>query len=231
MELTLDSALSPGAFPGHASYFLVVLAMLMSSILALRLLALASGVAGLIYSALILADPVGVFWEIAFITANAAQLTLMAWRSRTVHFSDEEHAFHQTAIPLVPAALARRLIDAGVWRDLDAGTALTRQSETVDTLTYIADGTVDIRVDGQPVAACRCGDFVGELGIFSDHPATATAVAATPLRVLAFERQALMRAQRRDPDLRLALDAAFNANLRHKLTTANKMTIDRPNPA
>ena len=40
MELTFDSALSPAAFPGHASYFLVVLAMLMSSILALRLLAL-----------------------------------------------------------------------------------------------------------------------------------------------------------------------------------------------
>ena len=231
MELTFDSALSLSAFPGHASYFLVVLAMLMSSILALRLLALASGVAGLIYSALILADPVGVFWEIAFIAANAGQLSLMAWRSRTVHFSDEEHQFHQTAIPLVPQALARRLIDAGTWRDLEAGTALTRQSETVDTLTYIADGTVDIHLDDQPVAACRCGDFVGELGIFSDHPATATAIAATPLRVLAFERQALMRAQRREPALRLALDAAFNTNLRHKLNAANKMTADRPNSA
>lgn len=231
MELTFDSALSAAAFPGHASYFLVVLAMLMSSILALRLLALASGFAGLIYSAMILADPVGVFWEIAFITANATQLVLMAWRSRTVHFSDEDHQFHQTAIPLVPAALARRLIDAGTWRDLDAGTELTRQGEAVKTLTYVVDGTVEIRLDGQPVAACRCGDFVGELGIFSDHPATATAVAMTPLRVLAFERDALMRAQRREPALRLALDAAFNSNLRHKLTAANKTVIDRPNPA
>ena len=227
MELTFDSALSPAAFPGHASYFLVVLAMLMSSILALRVLALASGFAGLIYSAMILADPVGVFWEIAFITANTAQLTLMAWRSRTVHFSDEEHQFHQDAIPLVPAALARRLINAGTWRDLDAGTELARQSEAVETLTYIIDGTVEIRVDGQLVAACRCGDFVGELGIFSDHPATATAVAVTPLRVLAFERDALMRAQRREPALRLALDAAFNNNLRHKLTAANKTAMDK----
>jgi CRP-like cAMP-binding protein len=57
----------------------------------------------------------------------------------------------------------------------------------------------------------RRGDLVGELGIFSDHPATATAVAATPLRV-----------QRREPEFRLALDAAFNANLRHKLTMANR---------
>jgi len=231
MELTLDSALSPGAFPGHASYFLVVLAMLMSSILALRLLALASGVAGLFYSALILSDPVGVFWEIAFITANAAQLVLMAWRSRTVHFSDEDHQFHQTAIPLVPAALARRLIDAGAWRNIDAGTELTRQGEPVETLTYIVEGTAEIRVDGQPVAACRRGDFVGELGIFSDHPATATAVATTPLRVLMFERQALMRIQRREPEFRLALDAAFNTNLRHKLTSANKTAIDNAQPA
>ncbi len=225
MELNLDSILSPATFPGHASYFLVVLAMLMSSILALRLLALASGVAGLIYSAMILADPVGAFWETAFIAANAAQLTLLAWRSRTVHFTDEEHQFHQHAIPLVPTALARRLIDAGEWRDLAAGTQLTRQGEAVEMLTYVADGTVDILVDGQPVAACRCGDFVGELGIFSDHPATATAVAASPLRVLAFQRQRLLRIQRREPDLRLALDAAFNANLRHKLSTANRTAM------
>ena len=231
MELTLQSAFSPAAFPGHASYFLLVLAMLMSSILALRVLALGSGVAGFFYSALILTDPVGAFWEIAFVAANVAHLVLMAWRSRTVHFSNEDHRFHQTAIPLVPAALARALINAGTWRDLDAGTELTRQGETVGALTYMAEGTVDIRVDGRPVAACRRGDFVGELGIFSDHPATATAVAATPLRVLTFERQALMRLQRREPALRLALDSAFNSNLRHKLTAANKMMMDRTSPA
>ena len=231
MELTLQSALSPAAFLGHASFFLVVLAMLMSSILALRVLALASGVIGFFYAAMILTDPVGAAWDIAFIAANAAQLSLMAWRSRTVHFSDEDHQFHQTAIPLVQTALARRLINTGNWRDLDAGTELTRQGEAVDTLTFIVDGTVEIRVDGQPVATCRFGDFVGELGIFSDHPATATAVAATQLRVLAFDRQALMRAQRREPQLRLALDAAFNTNLRHKLTAANKTTMNKTNPA
>lgn len=231
MELTLQSAFSPAAFPGHASYFLLVLAMLMSSILALRVLALGSGVAGFFYSALILTDPVGAFWEIAFVAANVAHLVLMAWRSRIVHFSNEDHRFHQTAIPLVPAALARRLIDAGAWRDIDAGTELTRQGEAVETLTYVAEGTVEIRVDGQPVATCRCGDFVGELGIFSDHPATATALAVTPLRVLTFERQALMRAQRRRPEFRLALDAAFNTNLRHKLTEANRMAMENAQPA
>ena len=232
MELTLQSALSPAAFPGHASYFLLVLAMLMSSILMLRVLALTSGIAGFFYSALILTDPVGATWEIAFVTANAAQLALIAWRSRTVRFSEEDHRFHQSAIPLVPAALARALINAGQWRDLDAGTELTRQGEAVETLAYVAGGTVEIRVDGQPVATCRCGDFVGELGIFSDQPATATAVAATPLRVLTFERRALMRAQRRQPDFRLALDAAFNRNLRHKLTAANRTAAAgaRPDP-
>ncbi len=231
MELTLQSAFSPAAFPGHASYFLLVLAMLMSSILTLRVLALGSGLAGFVYSAMILADPVGAFWEIAFVIANGAQLALMAWRSRMVHFSEEDHRFHQSAIPLVPAALARALINTGQWRDLGAGAVLTRQGEAVQTLTYIAEGTVEIRVDGQLVAACHSGDFVGELGIFSDHPATATAVAVTPLRVLAFERPALMRAQRRQPEFRLALDAAFNTNLRHKLTAANKRAMDNANPA
>lgn len=231
MEFTLQAVFSPGAFFGHASYFLVVLAMLMSSILTLRVLALGSGIAGFFYSAMILADPVGAFWEVAFITANGAQLALMAWRSRMVHFSEEDHRFHQSAIPLVPAALARALINTGQWRDLGAGAELTRQGEAVQTLTYIAEGTVEIRVDGQLVAACHSGDFVGELGIFSDHPATATAVAVTPLRVLAFERPALMRAQRRQPEFRLALDAAFNTNLRHKLTAANKRAMDNANPA
>ena len=99
MELTLQSALSAAAFPGHASYFLVVLAMLMSSILALRLLALASGAAGLVYSAMILADPVGVFWEIAFIAANATQLTLMESPDLAPLNLNEMNGFFEIALP------------------------------------------------------------------------------------------------------------------------------------
>ena len=231
MEFTLQSVLSPGAFLAHASYFLVVLAMMMSSILALRSLAIASGVAGFLYSAMILADPVSATWEIAFVMTNAVQLLLIGWRSRNVHFSDEEHQFHQTAIPLVPARLARLLIDAGTWRDVGPGSDLTRQGEAVEALNFVTDGAADICVDGQSVGTCSSGDFVGELGIFSDHPATATAIAATPLRVLTFERQALMRVLRREPVLRLALDSAFSSNLRDKLTTANKTTMGRKKPA
>ena len=50
----------------------------------------------------------------------------------------------------------------------------------------------------------------------------------TPLRVLTFERQTLMRVQRRQPEFRLALDAAFNTNLRRKLTAANKLATTDP---
>jgi CRP-like cAMP-binding protein len=221
----LAALVSPGAFLGHAAYGLLVLSMMMRNIVWLRIIALASGVAQIAYDALILQDPVSVGWDAAFVLANAYQMAVLAWQARKVSFSDEELMFCQYALPLVPPLLARQFLDIGVWQNLAEGSELTRQDEPVEKLTYIASGTIDVLVNDHVIATCENGDFIGELGILSGKPATATTVSTSPARVLVFERDKLFRHLRTRPDLKLALHAAFKENLRNKLTLANQRSL------
>ena len=225
MENIIEAAISPSAISGHLSYGLLVLSMLMNSIVWLRIIALTSGVAGIIYSGFVLHDPIGAGWETLFVTANLTQLCLLIWRSRKVRFSDEEFLFCQNALVLVPPFLARQFINTGTWKTIPAGTILTLQDEAVKQLTYVAEGHVDVVVNGKLVANCGPGDFIGELGILSGRTATATTTATTELRALVFERDSLLRHLSRQPDIKLALQAGFKINLRQKLAAANERTL------
>lgn len=225
MENLFETAFAPSAIAGHLSFGLLVLSMLMSSIFWLRVIALVSGVAGIVYSGFVLHDPIGTFWETCFTLANLTQLSLLLLRSRMARFSDEEYLFCQNALPLVPPSLARQFINVGTWQHIAAGTELTHQDSSVEQLTYIADGQVQVEVNGRLVATCGTGDFIGELGILSGRPATATTTAITPLRALVFERRVLMHHLHRRPDIKLALQAGFKNNLRQKLATANERAL------
>jgi hypothetical protein len=225
LESIIAAAFSLKAIAGHLSYGLLVISMLMSSIVWLRAIALVSGIAGIIYSGFVLHDPIGAFWETMFVLANLAQFCLLIWRSRRIRFSDEEFLFCQNALVLVPPFLSRQFIDAGKWMDIAAGTVLTLQDEPVEQLTYIAEGLVEVSVNGRLVAECSEGDFIGELGILSGRPATATTTATTDLRALVFTRDILIRHLQRHPDLKIALHAGFKNNLRHKLAKANERTL------
>ena len=166
----IETAFSLQALAGHLSYGLLVLSMLMSSIVWLRAIALVSGVAGVVYSGFVLHDPIGTAWESLFVLANLAQFCLLIWRSRRVRFSDEEFLFCQNALVLVPPFLARQFINIGQWKDIPAGTVLTQQDETVEQLTYIAEGHVEVTVNGRLVAACNTGDFVGNSASYPAGP-------------------------------------------------------------
>ena len=225
MQPLIDSLLTPGAFLGHAHYALLVLSMMMRNIVWLRVIAIVAGVVGIAYDGFVLKDPVSTGWDTLFVLANVYQVLYLAWQARKVRFSDEEFAFCQNTLPLVPPTLARQFINVGQWRDLPEGTELTAQGQPVTQLTYIAAGTVDVLVHHHHIASCMDGDFIGELGILSGKPATATTVTSSPVRALIFDRDKLLQHLRNEPDLKLALQAAFKENLRNKLTLANERTL------
>lgn len=70
MELTIESALSPGGLVGHTSYLLLVVSMLMRRMWLLRILVIASSLVAITYDMVWLKDPVGVFWESLLVSVN-----------------------------------------------------------------------------------------------------------------------------------------------------------------
>ena len=207
---------------GNIEYILLVLSMLMTRMTWLRVIAIGSGLSGLVYSAHWLHDPVGVFWESTFILVNVVQLTLIKYRNSTSRLSEDDMDFYQRFVPDLEPYQARRLLRTGRWQMAERGTELTRQDEIVSHLVYIKFGEVDVTVDGKPVGSCGANSLVGEISISTGQPASATVTVRKPTRYLALERQALNKLMRSDADILHAVERNFRRNLETILVLRTK---------
>ncbi len=221
MHFTLDSAFSPGALVGHAGYVLLILSMMMTRMLWLRVIAIGAGILQALYYGIWLNDPVGTFWETMFTLTNVAQIALIAYRNRAAHFTADERAFYETAVPELEPADARRLIAAGQWIDAAPGKVLTREGENAPELAFIVSGDVEISVSGRKVGDCGPGSFLGEISVSSNMPASATATVVTPTRYLGFRREFVIETLDKNGEIGLALQLAFRHGLRDKLLRSN----------
>jgi hypothetical protein len=91
---------------GHFTYFLLIVSMLMRRMVWLRALAVASGLAKIIYRAFFVLDPVSVLWETIFVIVNVIQLVVI-WYYEYQHRFDEEQ---QHFVDNVPADVDRSAI-------------------------------------------------------------------------------------------------------------------------
>lgn len=221
MELTLESAFSTGGMVGHLSYLLLVISMMMRNISMLRILVIASALAGISYDWFWLKDPVGVFWESTLVLVNVIQLALLYWKNLTARFDSTELAFLNDKLPGLSRGKSRELLNTGRWEQAPEGTVLTRQGEKVRDLVYIASGAVDIVVGGSRVSQCHAGNFIGEMSILGDEPASATTVVTGNAKLWKIDESGLRRMIAKSPDIEREIEASFSRNFRDKLIHAN----------
>jgi CRP-like cAMP-binding protein len=222
--LWLYDFLTPAVLLRHVTLFLLVAAMAMPSLLLLRVVALASGLVAIVLSGFVAYDPVSLFWAVLFVSVIIIKMVLHARHHRGRPLTPEERLFHEKVVPSLSPTQTQRLIDAGRWRDVAAGTALTRQGEVVRELCFISRGRADIMVDERKVAECGPGSLIGEIGLSTGDAATATAVCTGPVRYLGFEATSLYGLLDRHPDLADAVELAIQRSLRDKLHRSNFAT-------
>jgi hypothetical protein len=167
-------------------------------------------------------NPFTAFIEIAWALISLFGIARLWLITRGLTFTDEERTFLEAALPGLSRVTARRFLSKGAWEDLAPGTVLTREGAAVDRLTYIASGSASVMHDGVEVATIPEGLFVGELGILSRAPATATVTVTAPTRAFAIGAAPLAALVARCPDLRLSLDAGIGADARRKILGANR---------
>lgn len=207
---------------GHFTYLLLIVSMLMRRMVTLRLLAVASGLAKIVYRAVFVLDPVSVLWETIFVIVNVIQLIIIWYYEYHHRFSEEQQHFADNMPADTDKAALKRLLDLSDLKKLAVDAELTRESEPVTTLVYLADGIVKIEHGGRVVAICGPGDYVGELSFLSGKPASATATVVKPVRALTFDQGKLADAIKSDGQLRRTLESALNKNLAGKLMRSNE---------
>lgn len=221
MELTLESAFSSQGALGHSAYLLLVLSMLMRRMIWLRILVIASALVAIAYASLILTDPVSTFWESLLIVVNLGQLTLTWWLDRRTQFDAREDQMRRLHFARLAPSRMRRMLRAGHWESLPAGTRLTRAGVPVEALWFIRQGSARVEVEGVPVASCPPGSFVGEMTVATGEPASADVVLDSPASLWRIDAAVLRDLAARDPEIGHALEAAFFRSIRQRLVDSN----------
>ena len=211
----------PAHFLTHLPYALLVISMMMNDMGWLRAIAICAGVIRIINRSWIQVDPIIVFWEIIFVAVNVIQLSILWWYAKRHRFAGDEERFASIMPASIERRTVRRLLRIARLRHVDVGEKLTGEGETVHELMFIAEGVAQVERGGRIIGVCGPGDFLGEMSFVSGGAASATTVAARPMRYLAFDQKRLRAAMANDGELRQALDASFNANLVGKLSKAN----------
>jgi CRP-like cAMP-binding protein len=225
MTQSLDHILAGLADPvtlfGHFTYALLILSMLMRRMVWLRALAVASGLAKIIYRAFFVLDPVSVLWETVFVLVNLVQLALIWYYEYQHRFSEDERHFADSMPPSVERRAIKKLLGYSRLIELEPGAAITVEGQPVKDLVFIASGVAKVESDGRIVAVCGPGDYIGELSFLTGEPATATTTAVKPVRMLAFDQQRLHVAIEADAAVRRAMESGLNRNLVGKLVRSN----------
>jgi CRP-like cAMP-binding protein len=229
MTMWVYELLSPEVLVRHLSLFLLVIAIGMPTIRPLRWFALASGVVGVVLAAWT-RDNAGLFWQVLFVAVNLLQMWVGRSRKFGRALNDEERQFHEIVVPNLDAGQVRRLLTAGAWVDSDGGRLLTEQGVSTPSLYFLSRGAADVVVDGQKVAEVGPDSLIGEIGISTGEPATATVITAGRVRYLEFEGEKLRRLLETHVDLLDAVELAIQRSLRDKLNRLNVATAHHETP-
>ncbi len=113
----------------------------------------------------------------------------------------------------LPAQVLERLSARLARMDVAAADSIFRQGDDGDRFYIIAEGIVDIHVDGQRAPELGPGDYFGEIALVRDVPRTATATASTAATLYALEREDFLAAVTGHAPSASAADAVASARL------------------
>lgn len=100
------------------------------------------------------------------------------------------------------------LLETGVTRIVRPGTAIVHEGVRPNAIFVVIDGRFSVRVKnvaGEPLAALRAGELIGEISFLEGSPASATIVSEEASAVLEIDDQLLNE--------RIGEDAAFAARI------------------
>ncbi len=206
----------------QAGYALLIAAMLVPRLEALRILVALFALVGIVRAAFWSNDWTSAAWLAALLLVCIILLARPWLQGDSARFAPEERGMLTSLLVGVSRTSARHLIDQGMWLTGKAGDVLTREGESVDHLYYLAEGEARVMSMGRQVGTCRAGDLVGELTVLSGEPASATVILSTSARFWCASAEALKPYVDTHEDIRQAIDHGFAAALKAKLRASNR---------
>jgi CRP-like cAMP-binding protein len=208
----------------NLSYVILILSFMMRDILWLRALNVVSVLLEVVYFYL---QPTTLWpvigWNLALVVINVYWITRLTMERRPVHFSPEEQRVYDMALRSLKPRQARKLLEAGQWKELQSGEQVVAQGAPLSTLSLISKGKIKIERNGVAVDEIGKGRFIGSVTYLKDlkdfsSPVTFAAVDRSLL--IFWDNQALRALIGDDVEFAIAFEASLGLELARVLDKA-----------
>ena len=124
--------------------------------------------------------------------------------------SDDDPFANSTVLGILPAEDRRRLTERCLERRFDKGQIVYFEGQTADSMLALVEGHLKVSTfssDGNEllIATVIPGEIIGELGLLSTDPRSATVTATAPSRALVLTRAVVMELIEERPAMAVAM--------------------------
>ena len=203
---------------GNFGFILTAFAYVMSDILLLRTLAVASGVVAIIFMYLVSGPPLVIGWNVVLLGINSWRIFTLLRERRDVSFTDEERELYQTIFTSFAPVEFMKLMRIGEWKTEEPGVVLAEENQPIDEVLVIYNGEVGIEKDGVEVVRLRDGTWIGEMSYLQGGNATATVRVLRTTRYVGWGKDELTGLMKRNPTMDVAMKSVLSADLINKLS-------------
>jgi len=203
----------------HIANLLLLSCYLVRDILLLRVAAtVASGCFIAYFMMLEVPNRAAATWNVVYVVVNAVQIALLVRERMRGQLTGAEAALHERIFPWMPAHKFATLVRLAAPAYLGpSDPALVERGHPVASLWLIEGGELEVVVDGQRVATCIPGDFVGEMAFIDRAAASATVRARVPSTLLVWDAERLHTMLAGEPEIQRGFHAALGTNMSQKL--------------
>lgn len=208
---------------GACGFVLVAVQWMMTDLLSLRIVAVLSSLAFVVYNLYAVRPPLRlpIIANFVFISINLFQMVRIVWDRSHLELESHELALWETLFhKFLSQRQMRLLLRLGELEHANEGDALPhgRDASGKLSLALLVDGFASVMVAGKHVATLGRADFVGEMSFLDDSlPSHAQVVALEPITYIKWDGDELRSFFAQDKHAEHALQALWNVQLVRRL--------------
>jgi hypothetical protein len=215
----------------HAANIALLAAYSVRDILWLRLFAVASSMIAMPY---FLFQPTPLWaafgWSVLFTGINLYQSWRLFRERRPVKLTPEEEEVRRLVFRDLAPREVLRVLSIGSWTTAEFGERLIERGKSVDSISLIVRGNVQMTQEGRALGEMGAGEIVGSALLLSGAPAEVDAVTVGPSRTLRWDIRTLERYLDAHPETRNVFQRHVARDLAGKVQRMAKVVSEAPSP-
>ena len=159
---------------------------------------------------------------------NLYQLYRLAHDRLSLRLPEKERALLRKVLVGLDDGQIARLLAPARFAISNLAQGLPRKISHWRNSTFLCAGRVGVTIAGRAVSQLEQGNFVGEVAFLTERPATATVIAETELRALAFDRNKLKKFFQNETEVAGLIYQLIGRELAHKIKVSNTLIASEP---